>query len=684
MFRFLRRHRLFAGGIFLSAAMLSLPSTVHAAEKRQQFSLKQSYSNCEFVIRCSDVGAEKYSYYVISPDGETYEAEWYADGSARVGLYEIGAGDWVVVVNNNHDKAESSEAGDEGSQSGESGEGEGETAAEETPPAEESTGETSGGENTGETADGAESRSYEDDDVIGEVNITLNQTSARRDVSSLDNRIGVAKELNGFKIYFDDDDVVTVWDDDSVKSVNIRVFDTKTMEILAQKNVRDQYMSARIPEGVQQITISVTPATAERVSGAERMYTVTVDNNPDMHITFPEYEFTNTSRYLVHVDLGLPYSIEVYNNGDFVQELPGLDAGDYNLALSLQEGQNDIKVYVVDQRGYKRSASASVILDTKAPALMIETNVNGLVTEAETVTFRGRAEAYDILKFNNQEDIEPSYDGTFTVEAPLEVGVNKFLIRAEDLAGNFAEYPAEVTRVEPVPPRFTPKELFAYILCGIISLVWIVVRVATVQSHRKMAKSAAGEEAQEEKPEKPKKKKKEKKERKHHFKRFLAQFFGFLIFILPVVILVVLMRFFLITSIVQSESMEPTIMTGDLVVANAMAYKAKAPERGDIIIFSNDDTLDRLYVKRVIGLPGDHVEFKNGFVYVNDRRCVEDYISEDIETNSGKVFDVPGDSLFVLGDNRENSIDSRYLPSTYVKIGDVVGRVTGDYKLPWK
>lgn len=109
---------------------------------------------------------------------------------------------------------------------------------------------------------------------------------------------------------------------------------------------------------------------------------------------------------------------------------------------------------------------------------------------------------------------------------------------------------------------------------------------------------------------------------------------------------------------VESISMQPNLYAGDFVIVNKLAYKFGQPQRGDIIVFRYPpDPEQTPYIKRIIGLPGDQIHIEGGDVYVNGKRLTETYI--DVSTNRGGDWSVPDDSLFVLGDNRNNSSDSR-------------------------
>lgn len=116
---------------------------------------------------------------------------------------------------------------------------------------------------------------------------------------------------------------------------------------------------------------------------------------------------------------------------------------------------------------------------------------------------------------------------------------------------------------------------------------------------------------------------------------------------------------------IPSGSMEPTLQINDRLIINKLSYDfGGIPQRGDIIVFQPTKTLEELkyrdaFIKRVIGLPGDTVEVRDGVVYVNNQPLKEDYIMEKPRYQWGPEV-VPKDSYLVLGDNRNNSYDSHY------------------------
>lgn len=115
---------------------------------------------------------------------------------------------------------------------------------------------------------------------------------------------------------------------------------------------------------------------------------------------------------------------------------------------------------------------------------------------------------------------------------------------------------------------------------------------------------------------------------------------------------------------IPSGSMEPTLQINDKLIIDKISYDFSPPQRGDIIVFNPTETLQEenfhdAFIKRVIGLPGEKVEVKNGKVYINNKPLTENYIKAKPNYQWGPVV-VPANSYLVLGDNRNNSYDSHY------------------------
>lgn len=126
---------------------------------------------------------------------------------------------------------------------------------------------------------------------------------------------------------------------------------------------------------------------------------------------------------------------------------------------------------------------------------------------------------------------------------------------------------------------------------------------------------------------------------------------------------------------VPSESMENTIRGGDRVIGFRLSYLISNPQRGDIVIFRYPDDETQLYVKRVVGMPGEEVEIKNGRVFINgvENTLVDAHVKEAPRGDFGP-YQVPEDSYFVMGDNRNYSWDSRYWQNTFVREDRIIGK----------
>src|SRR5699024_2494547 len=163
--------------------------------------------------------------------------------------------------------------------------------------------------------------------------------------------------------------------------------------------------------------------------------------------------------------------------------------------------------------------------------------------------------------------------------------------------------------------------------------------------------------------------------------------------IIPVILLALVLAIIFRTSlfasyIVNGESMEPTLYDGNLLMVNKVVYNLTDVDRLDIIVFHADERED--YVKRVIGLPGDDIVYKNDKLYVNGEYVEEPFLDPFKEVRDGKPHTedftlegvtgseiVPEGKLFVMGDNRRESLDSREIG--FVDAGTLVGKVDVKY-----
>lgn len=150
------------------------------------------------------------------------------------------------------------------------------------------------------------------------------------------------------------------------------------------------------------------------------------------------------------------------------------------------------------------------------------------------------------------------------------------------------------------------------------------------------------------------------------------------------VIAMVLKCFIVDSCKILSDSMVPTLNKGDRVIVSKISYIIGEPQRGDVIIFQPPDEVNQGvdFIKRVIGLPGETVEVKDGSVYINDIPLEEDYIAAEPTYNFGPV-EVPEGEYLVLGDNRNNSLDAHYWLSqgyhAFISQDDIDGKAVFQY-----
>ncbi len=141
--------------------------------------------------------------------------------------------------------------------------------------------------------------------------------------------------------------------------------------------------------------------------------------------------------------------------------------------------------------------------------------------------------------------------------------------------------------------------------------------------------------------------------------------------LLIAVLLAVIVRLFVVApSMVSGPSMQKTMESGDLVMVNKLLYLFRSPQRGEIVVFETPDEED--LVKRVVALPGETIEAKNQRVYINGKELKEPYLDPNTVTADFVKVKVPPNHVFVMGDNRSNSKDSRSLGT--ISYDQIIGR----------
>lgn len=143
------------------------------------------------------------------------------------------------------------------------------------------------------------------------------------------------------------------------------------------------------------------------------------------------------------------------------------------------------------------------------------------------------------------------------------------------------------------------------------------------------------------------------------------------------VVAFVLVYFIGLRTSVVGQSMSPTLESGDEILVNRFVYKVSQPKVDDIIVFlPNGNEKSHYYIKRVVAVPGDKVQIKNGTLYVNGEEVKDSFESDSMEDAglAEEEITVGEDEYFVLGDNRNNSEDSRYANIGNVKKEYIIGK----------
>ncbi len=147
--------------------------------------------------------------------------------------------------------------------------------------------------------------------------------------------------------------------------------------------------------------------------------------------------------------------------------------------------------------------------------------------------------------------------------------------------------------------------------------------------------------------------------------------------VVAAVVIAVLLRSFVVqTFYIPSASMEPTLKKNDRVVVNKVSYRVHDVHRGDIVVFTTPPGVNKSFkdlVKRVVGLPGETVEGRDGKVLINGTALAEKYLPAGTLTSDFGPYTVPAKSAWVMGDNRGNSEDSRVFKA--IPEHTIVGRV---------
>lgn len=143
--------------------------------------------------------------------------------------------------------------------------------------------------------------------------------------------------------------------------------------------------------------------------------------------------------------------------------------------------------------------------------------------------------------------------------------------------------------------------------------------------------------------------------------------------VVAVVLAFFIRQFIVELYIVDGPSMRPTLQSQERLVVNKFIYRFRAPEKGEVLVFRYPRDPGRDFIKRVIATPGDTIEIRSGHVFVNDQLLNEPYILDTTRSEYPKAT-VPEGTIFVMGDNRNNSEDSRFADVGFVPYELIKGK----------
>ena len=522
-----------------------------------------------------------------------------------------------------------------------------------------------------------------------DINVKSRVEAKKTEVSANPKDINISTVVSGLQIYFKNTDLVMEWDKNANEdSIDVEVIEPNTMQVLDSNKLSGNYYTLDFDESIKQLEVYLVPAKSANIEGAGTRFTIDVVLDNGGRVTFPEQTLYNVNEYSFNASVRDNMTVFVDEDDKTVYDNTFISAGEYTITIPLNDMKNHITVWLKDEKGNLNSFSTTIDRDIEAPVFNISpfdtvtknssVNISGSVTEATSVFF-------------NEFEVMTDEYGRFSFNNALVVGDNNISLTATDEAGNITRIDYVITRKE---VNYTPALVIA--LLGIVIIFMGVIskkkkefsQNPKPEKKEKLSKKDKKEKKAEEDispffefQEKDNKKEKVKPEvtkkpiRKPH-KSGVNELLDYLPICVFVLVVFITMNGLIKNTVVASQSMEPTLKTGSICLYNKLAYKRKPISRGDIVCFYSTEQ-NEVMSKRVIGIAGDEISFKDGYVFINGLKTEESYIPEDMETNSAKTFVVPDGTVFVLGDNRDNSYDSRYWENPYISVNQIYGKYLG-------
>lgn len=496
------------------------------------------------------------------------------------------------------------------------------------------------------------------DDVIVNTKGNVSETE------ELATTLTIGKSINSLDFHMEDNDLVISWADTTVGNMSVSVTNTENMQIIYNEVVTDNKAVYDL-SGISEAMISIVPTASADIAGAMSQYVISTDYHPNAEVIFPTAEYLNTTIVAARVILQDEYYIITSDTKGNETKSELLETGEYIFDINTYAGENTVTVYIEDSNGNRKSYEYTCIIDLTAPKLSIVGEIDGISTYDDSIVISGNVAEQNGLYVNGRE-VTVSDNGNFEYQYDLLDGENFIVVLAMDEAGNSTNYRGYVTKVIAQPKKSINPILIVMIVLAVVCIAVVVIlmkmhKIQIPKIRRNKNKSCEEEVTTERKK----------------FKLSRNDKFDIMLFVVPVGICLFTIKFILYLSTVPSSSMSPTIRAEDKIIVNRLAYVVNEPQRGDIVAFESKEKGYNM-IKRIVGLPGETIEFHDGSVYINGELLVEDYIPYGVETNPilfDMAYTVPDGCYFMLGDNRENSADSRYWINPFISKDDIIGKL---------